>query len=346
MTAARKYRVIQWGAGNIGLRSLQAVIEHPQLELVGLWVNSPEKIGRDAGALCGMAETGVRATHSLDEIAALEADCVVHMPQATDIAQIARLLASGKNVVTARGDFHHPPGMEAAKREAIEAACSAGSSSLYSTGVSPGFVSEALTIPLLSLSRRLDCLTIDEFGDLSRRNSPDLIFNRMGYGEDRAAFAPARLEHLKADFGASLAQVAAAAGIAIEAWESFGEFGKALEDTQIAAGTIAKGTVAAQRITVQGLRDDRPVLRFRANWYCTRAIDRADWDLRESGWRILVEGDTPLDVAITYPVAPERFAAFTPGLTAHRAVNSVPALCEAVPGIRTTVDLPQIVAQL
>ena len=68
--------------------------------------------------------------------------------------------------------------------------------------------------------------------------------------------------------------------------------------------------------------------------------------MRESGWRILVEGDTPLDVAITYPVAPERFAAFTPGLTAHRAVNSVPALCEAAPGIRTTVDLPQIVAQL
>ena len=88
------------------------------------------------------------------------------------------------------------------------------------------------------------------------------------------------------------------------------------------------------------------LLRFCANWYCTRDIDRPDWELRESGWRIRVEGDTPLDVHISFPVAPEDYAAFTPGLTAHRAVNAIPAVCDAPPGIRTTADLPQIIAQL
>ena len=65
--------------------------------------------------------------------------------------------------------------------------------------------------------------------------------------------------------------------------------------------------------------------------------------MRESGWRVLVEGDTPLRVDISYPVAPEDYADFTPGLTAHRPVNAIPAVCAAAPGIRTTMDLPQVV---
>lgn len=341
----RPLRVIQWATGNIGTRALRAVIEHPELELAGLWVSSPDKVGRDAGALCGLETVGVPATGSVDELVALDADCVLYMRQGTDMAELCRLLASGKNVVTTRGDFHHPAAMDPAMRSAIEAACAAGGTSIYSTGSSPGFVTEALSIALLSLSRRLDCLTIDEFGDVSSRNSPGLLFDVMGFGAPMGPFEPGRVEHLKADFASSLAQIADACGIAVERWEGFGEFSPASRRVEIAAGVIEAGHVAAQRITIQGLRGGKPVLRFRANWYASREIADADWELRESGWRIRVEGDTPLDVSITFPVAPEAYAAFTPGLTAHRAVNAVAAVCGAAPGIRTTVDLPQIIAR-
>lgn len=338
-------RVIQWATGNIGTRALRSVIEHPGMELVGLWVSSPDKIGRDAGELCGGEPVGVSATNSVDELIALDADCVLYMRQGTDIAELCRLLASGKNVVTTRGDFHHPPSMDPAARAAIEVACEKGGTSIYSTGSSPGFVTEALPLALLSLSRRLICLTIDEFADLSSRNSPGLLFDVMGFGAAMGPFEPGRVEHLKADFASSLAQLADAAGIAIDSWDGFGEFSPASQRVEIAAGAIEAGHVAAQRITIQGLRDGQPVLRFRANWYASRDIADTDWDLRESGWRIRVEGDTPLDASITFPVAPEAYAAFTPGLTAHRAVNAVAAVCGAAPGIRTTVDLPQIVAR-
>ena len=49
------YRVVQWATGNIGTKSLRAVIEHPGLELVGLYVHSADKAGTDAGELCGPA---------------------------------------------------------------------------------------------------------------------------------------------------------------------------------------------------------------------------------------------------------------------------------------------------
>lgn len=338
--------MIQWATGNIGSRSLRAVIEHPDFELAGLWVSSPAKVGQDAGTLCGTTPTGIVATNSVDQMVETPADCVLYMRQGTDIDELCRLLASGKNVVTTRGDFHHPGSMDRAVRAKIEAACARGGSSIHSTGSSPGFVTEALVFPLLSLSRRLDCLTIDEFADMESRDSPDLIFKVMGYGVPMGAFDPMKVEYVKHDFAASLAQVAEAAGIAIERWQAFGENAAAIEDTPIAAGLIARGTVAAQRITIEGVRDGQPVLRFRANWYCARNIDQPSWELRESGWRIRVEGDTLLDVSITFPVAPEDYAAFTPGLTGHRAVNAVPAVCAAAPGIRTTADLPQVVARL
>ncbi len=346
MTDPKRYRVIQWATGNIGARALCAVIEHPCMDLVGLWVSSPAKAGKDAGELCGLGPVGVTATSSVDEMVATEADCVLYMRQGADFDELCRLLASGKNVVTTRGEFHHPPMMDPAVRARIEEACRVGGTSIYSTGSSPGFITEAMAIPLLSLSRRLDCLTIDEFADMESRNSPDLLFNIMGYGAEPAQFDQRKVEYVKHDFAASLAQVAAAAGIEIEAWEAFGELSAARNRTQIAAGVIEAGQVAAQRITISGMRKGKPVLRFRANWYCSRDIEAEDWELRESGWRVQVQGDTPLDVGITFPVAPEDYAAFTPGLTAHRAVNAVPAVCEAAPGIRTTVDLPQVVARL
>jgi 4-hydroxy-tetrahydrodipicolinate reductase len=39
-------------------------------------------------------------------------------------------------------------------------------------------------------------------------------------------------------------------------------------------------------------------------------------------------------------------AEVSPSYTANRAVNAVPFVCEAAPGIRSTTDLPQIVAAL
>lgn len=345
MSDHKRLRVIQWATGNIGTRSLQRVIEHPDMELVGLWVHSPDKAGQDAGALCGLPPVGVLATNSVEEIVSIPADCVLYMRQGTDIDEICALLASGKNIVTTRGDFHHPQSMDADLRTRIEEACRTGGTSIYSTGSSPGFVTEALPIPLVSMSRRLDCLTIDEFADMTSRNSPDLLFNIMGYGVSPGQFDQRRVDYVKHDFASSLAQVADAMGIEIDEWHAFGELSAATEDKQIAAGLIAEGTVAAQRITIEGRQAGRARLRFRANWYVSTDIEHKDWNLRESGWRVSIEGDTPMDVNITFPVSPEDYPNVTPGFTAHRAVNAVPVVCAAQPGIRTTMDLPQVVAQ-
>jgi len=56
--AAKRYRMAQWGTGFSGKVALQALIEHPDFDLVGVKVYSDTKAGRDAGELCGLGPTG------------------------------------------------------------------------------------------------------------------------------------------------------------------------------------------------------------------------------------------------------------------------------------------------
>ena len=339
------YRVVQWATGNIGRRSLQAVIEHPYLELVGVHVHSSDKVGVDAGELCGLASTGVGATGDIDDVLAVAPDCVLYMPQDGDVHEVARLLAAGSNVVTTRGEFHHPGSMPPEVRDEVEAACVEGGSSIHSTGSSPGFISEAVPLVLTSIQRRLDHLQIDEYADLSQRNSPELLFDLMGYGRDPASFDDGRWVHGAQSFGPSLRLVAEALGLPLDDVVASGRVATAAHTVEIAAGALPVGTVAAQQLVVDGMREGRPLLSFRASWYCTTDLDPV-WDLRPTGWRVTVDGDAPLVAEMPFPVPLERMGETTPGYTAHRAVNAVRYVCEAPPGIRTTVDLPQIIAQL
>lgn len=345
-SAAKACRVVQWATGNVGTRSLRTLIEHPGLELVGLYVYGDAKAGRDAGELCGLPPTGVKATRSIDEILALKPDCVVYMPQQTDFDQLCRLLESGCNVVTTRTEFHHPASLDPAVRARIEAACQRGGTSIHSTGSSPGFITEAVPLALLSIQRRLDALHISEFADCSSRDSPEMLFQIMGFGSAPNPQAEAgRVHHLRESFGPSLRVVADAVGLPFDGIEARGQTALARRRIRIAAGVVEAGTVAAMRTTVSGMRDGRPLITFTANWFISEDID-PDWKLRGDGWQVQVEGDCPLDLHLHFTVPEALKAATTPGYTAHRAVNAVVPVCAAAPGIRTSAELPQFIPDL
>lgn len=338
-------RVVQWATGNIGTRALRTAIEHPGLEVVGVHVYSDDKLGRDAGELSGLDPIGVAATGSIDDVLALDADCVLYMPRACDFDDVCRLLEAGFDMVSTRGEFHRPASLDPEIRARVEAACERGGTSIHSTGSSPGFITEAVPIVLTSLQRRLDRVAIDEFANLSQRPSPELLFDIMGFGRPPESFDERRIGPLKDGFGPSLQVLADALGLPLDSVEARAEVAVAPRTLEIAAGTVPEGTIAAQRITISGIRDGEELLCFRANWYCSKELDPA-WELQDTGWRVVVAGDTPLDVQLRIAIPLDDMAAVAPGITAHRAVNAVAAVCAAEPGIRTSVELPQIIARL
>ena len=341
-------RVVQWATGNIGSRSLKQVIEHPGLELAGVYVTSAAKSGKDAGDLCGLPKTGVTATSDVDEILALGADCVLYMPAVCDLDHVCAILAGGTNIVTTRGEFHHPGSMPPADRERVERACAEGGTSIHSTGSSPGFISEALPLVLASIQRRIDRLAIHEYADVSDRDSPDMLFNLMGFGHPAAEFPPERFGYGAYSFGPSMRLVAEAVGLPLDSVTATGEVAVTPEKLTIAAGTLDAGTVAGLRMTVTGTHQGRPLMTFTASWCCSQVLDPA-WELRGAGWNgwnVQVDGDAPVDVDIRFKIPEGQMGEMTPGYTANRPVNAIASVCAAAPGIRTTVDLPQIIPAL
>jgi hypothetical protein len=335
-------RVVQWATGNIGSRALREVIRHPDLDLVGVLVYDPAKAGIDAGALCGEDPTGVPATTDAAAIHALRADCVLYMPRAFDVDEVVALLAAGTNVVTTRGELvAGGQRLAADERARVLDACARGRASIYATGSSPGFITDALPFALLSMQRRVELIDISEFANLSRRDSPHMLFEQMGFGQPVASFDARRSQYLLGEFSAALGVLAEAAGRPVDAWTCTGEVAAARADTTILAGEIAAGTVAAQRTIIVGTSAGSDAVRFTANWYCTTDVEPA-WDLRPTGWRVRVDGEAPFDVDLTFPVPLDDLASYTPAYTANRPVNAIPYVCAAPPGILATADLPPI----
>jgi 4-hydroxy-tetrahydrodipicolinate reductase len=335
-----RYRVVQWATGNIGTRALREVIRHPALDVAGLLVYDPAKDGLDAGELCGEEPVGVAATIDRAAIPALHADCVLYMPRTADLDDVVALLEAGTNVVTTCGEISDA-GLEGESRARVLDACERGGSSLYATGSSPGFITDALTFALLSLQRRVDGIEVEEFADLSQRDSPHMLFELMGFGRPVDSHDARRAAFLEAAFAPALGVLAAAAGRPVDEWSSTGEVAAARRTVQLAAGELPEGTIAAQRTVIVGTSGGDEVIRFTPTWYCTTDVDPA-WDLRPTGWRVQVHGDAPLDVGLEFPVPVAELGDFTPAYTANRPVNAVPYVCAAAPGILSTADLPPI----
>src|SRR5437868_12372817 len=156
------YKVIQWATGNVGQLALRGIIEHPDLELVGLLVHSPDKAGKDAGELAGVGPVGVTATNDVEEILGLDADVVSYMAtgdlrpwEAVD--DMARILESGKNVVsTSVVPLIYPPAADQKSVERLEEACRKGNTSCFTSGIDPGFANDLIPLVLSGVMERSD----------------------------------------------------------------------------------------------------------------------------------------------------------------------------------------------
>lgn len=343
----KTYRVVQWSAGRMGKKAIRAVVDHPNLELVGLHVHSADKEGKDAGELAGISPVGVLATRDLEHVVALKPDCVLYMQEGFDLDDLTRLLSAGINVVTTRSEFFYAAAMDPSIRERIERACEQGAASIHATGSSPGFSTTTMPLTLVYPMRRLDELTIDEYADIPASVGPDMIVKVMGFGSpvDKTEMDPRLLEGTALGYKQSLAALADAIGLPLDGFAVRGDIARATQPFTLSDGSvIATGTMAAQRVTVEGLRNGKPFLTFRAHWFCTPHLE-PDWKISGEGWLFTTKGDAPMQVRVTYGRTDEGYSEHLAGYTAHPAVNAVPYVVDAAPGVRTIFDLPPIVSR-
>ena len=304
--------VVQWATGSIGRTCLRAVLDAPDLDLVGLYVYGEAKAGRDAGDIARRGATGVIATRDIEQILALDADVVIHTPRLQIPYErhdddICRLLRSGKNVITTAG--HHYPLAHGEGRQAMfEAACRDGAATLFGTGVSPGVIGERITMALAATSVDLDAITIDECFDASGMTSPDFVFTVMGMGSDPATtdLTTGSLPQLyRLLYSETLTYMADHLGLTDYVIEPDHHVELAERDLDVRAGTIPAGTVVATEWRWHLSAAGRRRISLAIIWTMDPALERyrgrPHWHIRLTGRpeiEVAVDMHDPRDTAV------------------------------------------------
>jgi 2,4-diaminopentanoate dehydrogenase len=345
-------RVIQWSTGNVGLHALRCIIRHPELELAGLWVHSPDKVGRDAGEIAGLGPVGVTATNDADALLDSDAACVVYTATADlrpeeALQDICRILAAGKNVVsTSIVSLVHPRGDDRAVAqmvERLEQACAEGGTSCFTSGIDPGFANDLLPITLLGVCERVDEVRIQEILNYATYEQPEVLFETMGFGKPLDATPMLLIPGVLAfAWGGVIRMIAEAAGAELDEIREVHEKAAIDRDIVLPYGTVEAGTQAGLRFEVQGIVGGRPVIIAE---HVTRMDDEVapEWPSQgdsQGFYRITVQGQPALDCTLSIEDESGDHNAGGLVVTAMRVLNAVPAVVAAQPGVLSALDLP------
>jgi 4-hydroxy-tetrahydrodipicolinate reductase len=347
------YRIIQWGAGNVGRHSLRGILDRPELELVGLRVYDASKTGRDAGSLIGQEPCGVIATDDEKAILGLEADCVLYNALGTTLVSLdkpvddmVRLLSSGKNVIASAIDLFlyikqglAPKFVTTEVIDALNQACIDGGSTLYGTGMTPGFALDLWPITMSRVCRSVDQVKITEIVNLRDYESTMMEFMGFGLPPD----AEAEMYKLFDDpanspYVAALTMVADALGAPLDTIEYQREVAVSPDPLELPSGTYQAGTVVATRFRFIGNRARVPFVTIEYVWRLTDSVE-PEWPTGHCKWIMDITGDPSVHSEMEFVT--ELDAKRPTSLTvAMHGLNAVPAVCAAPPGIVSHLNLP------
>lgn len=351
---AKPLRIVVWGPGEVGGAVIRAAAANPNFELVGAKVHHRKKHGRDLGELARIAPLGVTATDDLDDILALDADCVVVTPAPAAVLSgldndVIALLESGKNVV-ATAAYHNVsmPNWLTPFRKAPEqllAACLAGGTTLHGTGVHPTFIVERLAMTMVKALSSVRHVRSVEAVDFSR--APDSMWgglSALGFGSELDALSPQSQVARGGDiyYGDLTGNVAhalfGATNTDVRVETSLRGI-PADRDATVGNTVIKTGTAAALHLTHRGYLDDHHFFTNEECWYLgSEVIYRGD-DLPFGGFNseicyTLVISGEPADLRaqLEFGLAIGHTNPITTA-SVRAILDAVPAVCAAEPGI-------------
>lgn len=331
-------RVVQWTTGPVARAAVRGILANPDLELVGAYAWSPDKVGKDLGELCNLPPLGIAATNDVEAIVALKPDVVVYMPLLWDVDHMVRLLESGINVI-ATSNFITGSCYAPGEQQRLQEAAERGGATIYGSGINPGHAS-AMALTAAAASREVSYIGVHEAADCTEYQSAE-TWRALGFGSppDTPGMREAAMERQKV-FQEVVETLAQSLGVELDEVRFVWEAGVATRDLDLGYMTIDKGMVCGQKSLWQGIVAGKPFAEASAIWRLGDAIE-PDWAVH-NGHVIEIRGMPGVSMRINYEhlADPDEFNA----VTANPAVNAIPAVVAARPGIVTVVDLPLITA--
>ena len=338
----RRYRTIVCGTGGVGTAVLREALRLPWIDVVGVQVYTSDKAGVDAGELVGLPAAGIMTTADADEIAALDADCVLYCARdfgdwrSDDV--LVRLLESGKNVVTSLAYFRaESRSPEVVER--LEDACRRGGTSLHATGLNPGYIGERLGVMLTGLSHDISRIKIEEFYDITplSKELAHLLGIGLPVSESENASAAAQLAQLYLEQTVGL--ICDALGVEIDGITHSQSHRVAGDPIQADSYAVAEGAVASVTHRWSALVDGRPFLLYETTWFVGKSMQPEHSDV-EHHWLLTIEGRPSVRMLLEVNASMESGAAKYEGDPTSAGnyaigiplVQAITRTCESTPG--------------
>jgi hypothetical protein len=355
---SQRLRVIQMGTGFVGHFALRAIIEHPDLELVGCWVHSEDKVGLDVGEIAGTREVGLATTNDLEALLALDADCVSSAVGGDGredwVADVhCRFMEAGMNIVSSSivGMVDPEAHPDQALRGRLEKAARKGGVSYFTSGIEPGFMSDTLPLTLSGVSQYWRSIRVQEILDYSTyipNEAEKIMGDILGFGRPMdyqpILFTPGRLTYV---WGGPVTLMARGLGVELDEVREVSERWPAAKRFEVPRlGAIEEGTCEAYRFEVQGIVKGEPKIVLE---HVTRLRPESapEWEQGEfgQGYYVHVDGDPNLKchVACTGPDGDHHSGGIL--ATGTRLVNAIPAVCAAPTGLVSTLELPPLIGR-
>ena len=335
-------RVVQWTTGNVARQAVKAVVERSDLELVGVYAFSRDKVGRDAAELADLPESvGVTATDDVDTILGLKPDCVLYMPLHPDVDQLETLLRSGINVLTT-ASFLTGRAYGDDARARLEAAAQQGGASLFGSGINPGFA-EYMAAAASAACREVNSVHVLESFNIGTW-AADANQDELGWG--RPAGDPGHDDDIvkaTAPFGDAVEALAELLGLEVDAIRCDVQFAHATQDVDVPGRDVKQGTVAGIEAKWLGSKAGVDVIDVTVRWTVANEIEPA-WDIAMA-YQIEVRGYPQVNLRVEVlpqdfeSMSLEEMLAIGSVITAMPVVNAIPSVVAARPGIVTNADL-------
>ncbi|MGV0793614.1 hypothetical protein [Mycolicibacterium sp. XJ1819] len=262
-----KVRVGHVGTGATGREALRGIIAHSDLELVGLWAATPEKVGRDAGELAGVDWVGVPAVGSLNEVLESAPDVLSYCGNglgrdAEVVDEIGQAMERGIDVITiSLLGMLFPPAGPTDLRQPLLAAAEKGGATFLATGLDPGFSSDLLPMTPLTVSDSVEHIHIQEIGIYDHYDVEPVIREIMGFGQSPSYEAPiASGGAFVAFWGPMVRQLADRLDVELDEIVGSNDFAVHDRDLDTSVGVMTAGSVVARRVACEGRVGGRAVI--------------------------------------------------------------------------------------
>ncbi|MGI9603832.1 MAG: NAD(P)H-dependent amine dehydrogenase family protein [Acidimicrobiales bacterium] len=345
-------RVVVWGTGNVGQPAIRAVAAHRDLDLVGVVVANPAKVGRDAGELAGIGPLGVACTDDAEAVLSAGVDAVVYTasgdfrPVEAE-ADLEQCLRAGANVTsTSFYGLLHPPSCPPALRRRVDDACAEGQSSVFVSGIDPGWALDLLPLVLSGVVADITEIRAQEIFNYATYDQPDAVRDLIGFGRPLSEVPPMLLPTIPTSVWGPMLRVLAD-GLGVELDDIVEAVDRRPLERTIdvdGMGRFEEGTQGAFRMELKGMVDGQPLLVVD---HVTRIDDDVvpEWPRpshAQGVHQVLISGRPHLSVTIHGDDGDGVTAGGGNATAANRIVNTIPAVCAAPPGPVHPLDLPFI----